>query len=646
MRRLRLTAWLTAILGTASLSLAQNNPYQLHDSCYAYFMQADKMVGKEGFQEVNEALLQRALLYEDKKSETLYYVERLKDASRHIPNHTVTTDEQDAAMLALQEETKAAADRNGYPQYFYYSYEILQNYFYNHDKTLRTMELLQELQMTAQQREDTYGIWMSQRYMVALYVAQGDYINAKHYILKGLKIYEESKDPVVKRQSASRMYCDLSDTYVIGADSVKINVDKAVNSAITHLDSLRCAYHLAKIAAYEKRSQDFHRHMDYCLRDPQLISISPTAELVLKTLESIMDGKFDASSISKLSVARAREIKYIANVAEQYDYKEQGFEIERLIVAKFERQIAQSNRSRIAEMDSRLRNVALQEELASKKEEMANINRLVLLLAIAILVAIISFLVVHMRALGRHNEELLEANRKVKLADEAKTRFIQNMSHEVRTPLNAIVGFSQLLSLPDGALAPEEKDEFSSHIVNNTHMLTMLLDDILNASDMDSGKYSISYDSGEKDAMALAAISSSEHRLQPGVSLTYVPEEKEPFTFTTDPRRVQQILINLITNACKHTKEGSIVVSSSLASNPGYLTYAVTDTGTGIPPEDVERIFERFTKLNEYAQGTGLGLSICREIATLMGAKIYVDPSYTAGGARFIFLLPTTPPSQ
>lgn len=646
MRHLRLTAWLTAVLGTASLSFAQNNPYQLHDSCYVYFLQAEKMVGKDGFQEVNEAFLQRAQAYGDKKSETLYYIERLKDANRRIPNHTVTTDEQDAAMLALQEEAKAVADKNGYPQYFYYSYEILQNYFYNHDKTLRTMELLQELQITAQQREDSYGIWMSQRYMVALYVAQGDYINAKTYILKGIQTYNESKDPVVKRQSASRMYCDLSDTYVIGADSVKINVDKAVKAAITHLDSLRCAYHLAKIAAYEKRRQDFHRHRDYCLNDPHLNSISPTAALVLKTLDSIMDGKFDARSISDLSVARTREIKYIANVAEQYDYKEQGFEIERLIVAKFERQIAGSNRSRIAEMDSRLRNGALQDELASKKEEMEKIYRLVLILAIAILGAVLSFLIVHMRALGRHNEELLEANRKVKLADAAKTRFIQNMSHEVRTPLNAIVGFSQLLSLPDGALSLEEKDDFSSHIVNNTHMLTMLLDDILNASDMDSGKYSIHYETADRDFIAQQAISSSEHRLQPGVTLTYVPEEKEPFSFTTDPHRVQQILINLITNACKHTAKGSIVVSSSLSENPGYLTYAVTDTGTGIPPEDVDRIFERFTKLNEYAQGTGLGLSICREIASLMGARIFVDTSYTAGGARFVFILPTTPPSK
>ena len=231
----------------------------------------------------------------------------------------------------------------------------------------------------------------------------------------------------------------------------------------------------------------------------------------------------------------------------------------------------------------------------------------------------------------------------MKLADEAKTRFIQNMSHEVRTPLNAIVGFSQLLSLPDGALSPEEKDEFSAHIINNTKMLTMLLDDILNASAMDSGKYSFTFETADRDYIAQQAISSSEHRLQPGVSLTYVPEEKEPLEFTTDPRRVQQILINLITNACKHTAEGSIVVTSSLTETPGFLTYSVIDTGTGVPPEDAEKIFERFTKLNEYVQGTGLGLSICRDIAGRMGGKVFLDTTHTGKGARFVFTVPLEP---
>ena len=128
--------------------------------------------------------------------------------------------------------------------------------------------------------------------------------------------------------------------------------------------------------------------------------------------------------------------------------------------------------------------------------------------------------------------------------------------------------------------------------------------------------------------------------------MTYEPESAEPFNFRTDPRRVQQILINLLTNACKHTQSGSIVLSTSLTAEPGYVTFAVTDTGTGIPPEQAEKIFERFTKLNDFVQGTGLGLSICRDIAGLMGAKVYLDTTWEGPGARFILSVPVNPSAE
>ena len=643
--RLRLITGILLLLAAFGMAGAQNNPLEINDECYKLYLQAENKLGKDGFTQANEQFLRSALTYSDTKSQTLYYLGRLKNAIQRIPGGTVTTDEQDAEITKLQEDLMTVADKLGYPQYYYYAFELAQNYFYSHNKSMRAMELMQDLQKIAEERKDVYGLWMSQRYMVALYVDQGDYLNAKPHIQSAIRLYETSQDSVVRSQSPTRLYCDLSDTYLIGADSVKINIDKAVKAADSHLDSLRCAYHLAKIKAYEQDAEAYAFHRDYCLADKQLSIISPTASLVFQTLDAIMEGRFDASTINSLSAARVREIKYIANVAEKYGYKEQGFEIERLLVGKFENQMADANRAKLTELDARLGNNALEGQLETESQRIARITRLIFILLAGIMVAIITFLIVHIRSLRKHNSKLMEANERVRLADAAKTRFVQNMSHEVRTPLNAIVGFSQLLSLPDGALSPEEKDEFAAHIVNNTKMLTMLLDDILNASAMDSGNYSITYETGEKDYMAQAAISSAEHRLQPGVSLTYEPEEPKPFSFTTDPRRVQQILINLITNACKHTSEGSIVVSSSLQEHPGYVTYAITDTGTGIAPEDAEKIFERFTKLNDYVQGTGLGLSICRDIAGRLGAKVFLDTTHSGKGSRFVFQLPIHPDS-
>ena len=601
------------------------------------------LIGKEGFEEVNNELLRTAITKDDKKAQTIYYVERLKNASRSIPSHVYTTEKQDQTILQYMADLKEVADKFGYPQYYYYAYEITQNYFYNHNKIIRTMELVQELQQVATQRKDAYGLWMSQRYMVSLYVAQSDYISAKTYIQKAIKIYEESKDPVIRRQSPSRLYCDLADTYNIGSDSLKINIHKAVKAATLHLDSLRCTYHLAKIAAYEKDAANYRRYRDYCLSDPQIGTISVTAPLMFKTLDAIMEGRFDANVINSLSVARVREIKYLANVAEVYGYEEQGFEIERLLVQKFERHIAEANMSKITELDARLGNAELQKELATKSEEVLNVTRLVMILLTILLMAIITFLIIHVRTLRRKNANLHEANERAELANAAKTRFVQNMSHEVRTPLNAIVGFSQLLSLPDGSFSPEEKDEFSNHIINNTKMLTMLLDDILNTTAMDSGNYRITFEDGEAGFICQSAIRSAEHRLQPGVTMTYVPQFEGQHLFRTDPRRVQQILINLLTNSCKHTTKGEIKLGCSLKENPGEVTFWVTDTGPGIPPDQAEAIFNRFTKLNDFVQGTGLGLSICRDIAGKMNGRVYLDTSYT-GGARFVLVLPDTLP--
>ena len=364
-----------------------------------------------------------------------------------------------------------------------------------------------------------------------------------------------------------------------------------------------------------------------------------SADLFFACLEDIVNGvSLDEFKGKVNSLQQKQQIVFLRSLAIRYSRWDVAAWVGNLVINSMYRDITRLNTLRADEISAAYGNNELTMQLNRQQEQTRRITLLVMVLTVLILLGALVFSMVYIRNLQKTNE-------KVRLADAAKTRFVQNMSHEVRTPLNAIVGFSQLLSLPDGSFPEEEKEEFSNHIVNNTKMLTMLLDDILNASAMDKGNYSISYEEGEKDFMAREAISSAEHRLQPGVALNYIPEDPQPFTFTTDPRRVQQILINLITNACKHTSSGEIKVKSSLKSHPGFLAYTITDTGPGIPPDQAEKIFERFTKLNEFVQGTGLGLSICRDIASRMGAEVYLDTSYT-DGARFVFLVPVTPPKN
>jgi len=629
-----ITGFLLFVLSMQGVA-AQNNPYELDDACYPLFQRAELLVGKEGFDSVNEALLEKALEKGDTKAQTLYYVERLKNVSALKRAGQVFTPEDDAQVLQAMEDVKRVASELGYSQYYYYAYDLTQNYFYNTGRQVRTFELVKEMREDAIARGEEYGIWMGNRYLISLYIAQNDYISAKKYIVASLEMYENTEDETIRRQSATRLYCDLADTYPIGHDSVSINIRKAELQSRHHLDSLRCTYLRAKLEAYQKNIPAYERDRDICRQDPSIRQISSTAGLLFDNIDQLVYGKPAPEIKLDGMMSHLREVKYIANIAEEYGYKDLAFEIEKRLVAYDETVLAKANQSKLTEIEAKLGNDVLSAQVDEAAGRAIRSRRLVISLVISILVVIILFFVIYSLHLRRTNE-------KVRLADAAKTRFVQNMSHEVRTPLNAIVGFSQLLSLPDGSFPEEEKQEFAGHIVNNTKMLTMLLDDILHISAMDSGNYRITYEDGEMHYMAQAAISSAEHRLKPGVRMYYDPETTEPHTFITDPHRVQQILINLLTNACKHTTEGEIRLTSSLTQNPGYVTYAIEDTGSGIPPEQADTIFERFTKLNDFVQGMGLGLSICRDIAQRMNARVYLDTTYT-GGARFVLELPRVP---
>ncbi|WP_294553836.1 HAMP domain-containing sensor histidine kinase [uncultured Bacteroides sp.] len=243
------------------------------------------------------------------------------------------------------------------------------------------------------------------------------------------------------------------------------------------------------------------------------------------------------------------------------------------------------------------------------------------------------------RQLQEKNEELTIARDHAEQADKMKTYFIQNMSHEIRTPLNAIVGFSQILSDPDMPLDNEEKKEFSFLVQHNSELLTTLVNDILDLSALESGKYTMNMASHRCNEMCEMILSTVTHRKPEVVKLYYTSDIPDDFQIITDQQRLQQVLINFLTNAEKYTEEGEIRLHCSITENPGKITFSVTDTGSGIPADKMDSIFERFKKLDEFKQGSGLGLNICRIIAERLHGEVKVDKSYT-GGARFLFILP------
>lgn len=243
------------------------------------------------------------------------------------------------------------------------------------------------------------------------------------------------------------------------------------------------------------------------------------------------------------------------------------------------------------------------------------------------------------KALREKNNELVIARDCAEQADKMKTFFIQNMSHEIRTPLNAIVGFSQVLTDPDMEFDLEEKRDFSMRIQQSSELLTTLVNDILDLSNLESGRYTLNLDKWCCNELCRIALSNVSHRKPDKVKLYFTSEVSDDFLLNTDGKRLQQVLINFLTNAEKNTETGEIHLHCSLAEYPGKVTFSVTDTGTGIPADKIDSIFERFRKLDEFKQGSGLGLNICRMIAERLEGEVMVDKSYT-NGARFLFVLP------
>ena len=635
-------------------SAAQNNPYEIDDVCYAILQRVEAVVddpAAEDFDEISADLLATAIERGDTKAQTLYYVFALRRICRvgvNVPmeQRLQMNRQVDEAFDKLRE----VAREMGYTQYYYYSYDLAQNYYFDSRQITAAFDLLDEMLKESEQENNDYGEWQALRFLAQMYMQQGDIVNTRFYLLQALDLYAESKDPDVRRQPVTRTYCDLADTYDFSEDSSRLFYNKAAEAAQAHLDTLRCSYYQAQIAAFDKDVAEYERKRDYCLNDSAFRSFFRTGEEFFACVDAVVHNARPSQALMD-TLALPRQQLFLGRLAAQWGQYDISLTMMRKRYEEMQYMLSRVNNMRLEEASGRYQNYSLNRQLTEKSQEVLMATRLVEFLVMVILLVSSGFFWVHNRNLRKAREmdeerirELKEANEQVELANAAKTRFVQNMSHEVRTPLNAIVGFSQLLALPDGSFPEEEKAEFSDHIINNTKMLTMLLDDILNASAMDAGKYRISYEEGEMNFIAQAAIRSAEHRLQPGVKMYYAPESEEPFTFQTDPRRVQQILINLLTNSCKHTKEGEIRLSSSLTSRPGYVSYFVTDTGPGVPADQAEHIFERFTKLNDFVQGTGLGLSICRDIAGRMGASVYLDTTYTAGGARFVFEVPVEPP--
>ncbi len=249
--------------------------------------------------------------------------------------------------------------------------------------------------------------------------------------------------------------------------------------------------------------------------------------------------------------------------------------------------------------------------------------------------------------LAAKNQELALRNREIERADRLKSEFLASMSHELRTPLHTIIGFTELLlEQLEGPLTPKQQ-RFLTHIHNDSRHLLELINDILDLSKIEAGRVELKPEWFDLTALIEEAVAGI--RPLAGSKQLQLRVDAEPaLNVRADRLRVREILGNLLSNAIKFTPEGGRVVVSG-ASEGELVTFAVEDTGIGIPPEEHASIFDKFHQVGNTTkgvrEGTGLGLAITKRLVQMHGGTITVE-SEPGRGSRFTVTLPREGPKD
>ena len=258
----------------------------------------------------------------------------------------------------------------------------------------------------------------------------------------------------------------------------------------------------------------------------------------------------------------------------------------------------------------------------------------IVILLLGLLVAALLYIMFSRR---RHMRQLSKAYQKALEADKIKTSFIQNVSHEVRTPLNIISGFSQVIANPELTESDEERQHMAEMMQQSASQITDLIDEIIGLSFIETSTMAVRDDIIKVNEQLETIVANYQESVPPTVTLKVESELEADYNFATNKGMLTRIVSALIDNAIKYTDKGSIVVRASAFARA--LTIAVEDTGCGIPAKEAENIFGRFVKLDSFKQGIGLGLPLSRKLAEQLGGTVTLDTSYSPG-ARFVVTLP------
>ena len=352
---------------------------------------------------------------------------------------------------------------------------------------------------------------------------------------------------------------------------------------------------------------------------------------------------------------RTMEIYYLATIGEtdeavQLARKELGDDSDDIVTMIYEKagrwkeayhalrksSIANDSVNNVALANSMM---GIRDQLAiNEMENKSTRNRIIALsIGIVLLGLLVMALVYIVFSRRRHIKQLNKAYHKALESEKMKSAFIQNVSHEVRTPLNIISGFSQVIADPELTETVEERQHMAEMMQKSAGQITNLIDEIIGLSLIETTDKINKDDTIQVNSVLRAVINDYQGKVTNETEMKMDSQLHDEFTILTNKNMFARIISALVDNAVKYTADGLITLKAS--SDGKNLNISVEDTGVGVPIQEAENIFGRFVKLDSFKEGIGLGLPLSRKLAEQLGGTVALDTSYT-NGARFIVTLP------
>lgn len=517
------------------------------------------------------------------------------------------------------------------------------------------MEEMDKMYNDALKRKSEIGLAFSLNEIANFYGANKNYAKALPYITQAMQLFEKLKfwdeyTPLCanymvilmsmdKKQEAQNVFYHLDSLADVSLNTSTINMDTARILMIKDMasvvftepqDTIVLRKYLTEMENLYRKSPHVSRIYLYSTKK-EYATLKGDFDILLAYLDSCAEYYQNSHNMTNLK----RMYNNKASALHQSHRYDEAYLMLRKYISLSDSLYKNDTQKQLNELSTRYNLNKLELEARGLSLKARNIQffyacTLIVVLVAALIIGIKFYRhkLKNNRLLKKQAQELQQANEKAQQAQLMKTAFIQNMNHEVRTPLNAIVGFSECLA--EIPMSQEETREISATIKKNSDNLLKIISDMISIANIDSGDQRLTYQEIPVNELANKLLQEMKEYIQPKVKFYYTPCQTD-YILSSNEDIVHQILINLLHNALKFTSSGEVELSYEVDNKNNKLYFHVRDTGIGVKSELKEKIFSRFYKVDSFIPGAGLGLSLCRILAERIKARVYLDDTYHDG---------------